>query len=445
MTRVPAIALCLSLSLSAFALQKPPAHKSPASTPDKLIAVTATGTRRYTDKEILAASGLQLGQSAADGDFKEAARRLGDSGLFTDVVYSYASSSAGVKLDLQLTDIDDSKLVPAHFENFVWFTDAKLLSAVQHSVPLFKQFVPIAGTLTDHVAQSLQAILSEHHLPGRVDYLREALDQSGGPLVSIAYRVEEINIYIHGFEFPGASPEQSALLANAARRAVGGSYARYGIAQVAKFDLLPIYLQRGFLKASFGLSGARVVPPSSTGEQPPDPSDIQVDVLLPVAPGKIYAASAVDWKGNSALATGEVKPLIHLTSGHAVDGVQLGHDLENVARLYRSRGYMLAQIKPDADFDDEKATVHYTLTVAEGDLYKMGELEINGLDTQAKARMVEAWTLAEAQPYNADYPAKFLKDTNRLLPKDVQWSVTVHETLDKKDKTVDVEIRFKQQ
>jgi hypothetical protein len=35
-------------------------------------------------------------------------------------------------------------------------------------------------------------------------------------------------------------------------------------------------------------------------------------------------------------------------------------------------------------------------------------------------------------------------DTGKLLPRGVQWAVTVHESLEK-DKTVDVEIRFKQQ
>ena len=75
----------------------------------------------------------------------------------------------------------------------------------------------------------------------------------------------------------------------------------------------------------------------------------------------------------------------------------------------------------------------------------MGELEILGLDTQAKARMHAAWTLREGEPYNADYPKKFLEDTRQLLPRGVQWSVSVHETPDAKEMTVDVEIRFKQQ
>ena len=68
---------------------------------------------------------------------------------------------------------------------------------------------------------------------------------------------------------------------------------------------------------------------------------------------------------------------------------------------------MTVQIKSDAQFDDEKNTVHYDLNIVEGELYKMGELEIFGLDTQATARMQGAWTLREGQPYNADYPKNF--------------------------------------
>ena len=106
---------------------------------------------------------------------------------------------------------------------------------------------------------------------------------------------------------------------------------------------------------------------------------------------------------------------------------------------------MTVQIKPDTQFDDEKSTVHYDLNVVEGDLYRMGELEILGLDTQATARMRAAWTLREGQPYNADYPKKFLDDTGQLVPRGVRWAVSIHETPDAKAKTVDVEIRFKQQ
>jgi len=444
MSRVMRLVLCLSLLLSAALGQKPSSSGKASAVAYKLIALKVTGTARYTDKEILAASGLQMGQNAADGDFKEAVQRLGDSSLFSNVVYSYSSSSAGVRLELQLADTDQSKLVPAQFENFVWFTDGELRTAIQRSVPLFKQLLPIAGNLPDRVSEALQALLSEKQFPGRVDYLRDA-DQSSGTLNAIVYRVEEVTIRIRDVEFPGASPEQAALLTNAARRLTGAEYLRSSLAAVAKFDLLPVYLQRGYLKASFGPSDARVVPQPSPAADAQGPSELEVDAIVPVTPGRIYSTSSVDWKGNSAIAISEVAPLIHMPLGQPADAVRLLRDLESVSGLYRSRGYMTVQIKPDARFDDEKSSVHYDLNIVEGDLYKMGELEITGLDTQAKARLQEAWTLREGQPYNADYPKKFVDDTGELVPRGVQWSVRIHESLDAKDKTVDVEIRFKQQ
>jgi outer membrane protein insertion porin family len=432
--------LCLFLFFSAAAAQKQSVGSKASSVAAyKLIALKVTGTARYTDKEILAASGLQLGQNAADGDFKEAVRLLGDSGLFSEVQYSYSFSSAGTKLEMQLADTDKSKLVPARFDNFAWFTDDELRAALESRVPLFKQLLPIAGDLPDRVCEALQALLSEKRFPGRVDYL------PNGALTAIDFRVEEVSIRIHGVEFPGASSEQAALLTAAARRLMGASYDRSTLAATAKFDLLPVYLQRGYLKAAFGPSDARVLPQPAAAADEPGPAELQVDAIVPVTPGKVYSTSSVEWKGNSAIATSEVSPLVHMPPGQPADGVRLLRDIENVAKLYKSRGYMTVQVKPDAQFDDEKSTVRYDLNVVEGDLYKMGELEINGLDTQAKARMREAWTLREGQPYNADYPRKFLNDNWRFVPRGVQWNVAVHESLDAKAKTVDVEIRFKQQ
>jgi hypothetical protein len=435
------LTLCLIFALLTLSVAAA-AQKQSSLAPPRLAALRATGTTRYTDKEILAASGLQIGQLASDGDFKEAVQRLGNSGLFTGVVYSYTSSGASIKLEIQLADIDESKLVPAHFDNFVWFTDDELVKELQKRVPLFKLLLPITGNLPDHVSEGLQSILSDHQYPGRVDYLREG-DEAGGNLHGIDYHVEEVGIGIRDVEFPGASPEQAALLDAAAHSLKGAEYRRASIAAVAKFDLLPVYLQRGYLRAAFAPSNARVLSQTAATDSQ-DRAEIEVAAIVPVTPGKIYSTSGVSWKGNSAISTAVLAPLIHLPAGEPADAVRLLHDIENVSKFYRSRGFMLVQVKPDAQFDDEKSAVHYDLNVIEGDLYKMGELEILGLDTQTTAHMLAAWVLREGQPYDADYPNKFRMETGKLLPRGVQWAVTVHESLEK-DKTVDVEIRFKQQ
>jgi outer membrane protein insertion porin family len=435
--------------------QKRATHRNAApSDPHKLLSVKATGTAGYTDKEILDASGLQLGQDVAEGDLKEAAQRLGESGVFSGVVYSFSFSDSGAKVDFQLSEDEKNKLVPAHFENFVWFTDAELLAALKQRVPLFKGIVPTSGRMADHINEELQALLTERHFPGLVEFLRQS-NKDGSKLIGIEYRVSEITTSIRNVEFPGASADQIVFLQRAAHSLLDAEYFRSELATVAQYDFLPPYLQRGYLKAAFGPSEARAVTEAGekTGDAKTDatknedsnPNDIEVDVILPVTPGEVFSVSGVTWKGNSAITTDEASHVFHLAAGHAADAIRVTNDAEGLRKLYRTRGYMTAEVNPVAQLDDEKSTVHYDINIAEGDLYKMGELEIIGVDTPSKDRLNEAWKLQEGQPYNADYTKKFLEDAARLLPRGLQFSVTADEQLDKKDKLVDVTIHFKVQ
>jgi len=430
------LGLLLLLIVGAAAAQKPAGTRAAPVATYKLISLKVTGSERYTEKEILPASGLELGQNVGESDFKEAVRRLGDSGLFSNVAYSYSFSPAGTKLELQLADADPSTLVPTHFENFVWFTDAELLHQLQLRVPLFKEQLPIGGALTDRVEAALQDILDEKKIPARVDYLRESPPE-GEKLTGIAYSVEAMDIHIRNVEFPGATPDLLPALQAVARRLAGARYMRSPLAKVAEVDFLPVCLQRGYLKASFATWEARVVSQQN--------GDVEVDAIVPVTPEKVYSTSGVEWKGNSVVKSEELQKLMHLPVGQPADAVQLESDLEKANKLYRTRGYMVARITPKPLLDDEKSTVHYDLYVIEGDQFKMGELDIVGLDSQAKAHLEAEWKLQPGDPYNGEYPKQFLDQATQLLPRGVPWNVSYHEAVNESDKTVDITLRFRAQ
>ena len=148
----------------------------------KLIEIKTSGTQRYGHDEIVAASGLRIGDSVTDDDFKKAAQRLGETGVFSDVAYGFSYSPLGTKLDLQLADAQ--KFVPVRFENFVWFTDEELGKELRNRVPLFRGEVPVAGTLLELLNDALQALLLEKNLPGRVDYMRMA-PMDGGDIQAL--------------------------------------------------------------------------------------------------------------------------------------------------------------------------------------------------------------------------------------------------------------------
>ncbi|MGH9644836.1 MAG: hypothetical protein ACRD3Q_20730, partial [Terriglobales bacterium] len=153
---------CLAFAPTSTAQKRASKSKAPASaaTPNKLIGCKVSGSTRYSEAEILGASGLRLGQDAADGDFKEATERLGRSGMFSSVAYSFSYSDRGVKVEFQLADNDKVKLLPARFENFVWFSDEELRTILEQRVPLFKDsLLPDSGRLPDRVNETLQALL----------------------------------------------------------------------------------------------------------------------------------------------------------------------------------------------------------------------------------------------------------------------------------------------
>src|SRR5579862_1588819 len=122
------LALCFGPALPIAAQTRQiPISQMPAAARN-LIAIKVTGNKRYSEADIAAASGLQLGTPVSEDDFKKAARRLGDTGAFTDVAFSYSYSPAGTKLEFKVSEIN--KFVPVRFEDFVWFSDADLLARI---------------------------------------------------------------------------------------------------------------------------------------------------------------------------------------------------------------------------------------------------------------------------------------------------------------------------
>ena len=421
--------LVLVLTVSALGqARKSPPKSSP--TEQKLVSVKVTGTQRFTEKEVIAASGLEIGSVVTQDDFEKAGKRLGESGFFSNVAYSYAHTPLGTKLDLQLADA--AKLVPAHFENFVWFSDDELRAKIHEHLPLFKGEVPVGGTFCDQVSDVLQALLVQRNLAARADYTRDSKDNAG-PVDAINYHATGVTLRIAEVVFSG-DPEAHPMLDAAAQNLLGKDYVRTEVQAYATKNLLPVYLERGFLKATIGDPQAKVL--KDTDEE------TLIQVQLPVTPGHQYKVSSFKWEGNSAFKAERLQSMVHAQVGQTINAEQLRTDLDAIQKFYGTRGYMLATVKPVPDFDDAANTVAYKMEVNEGDVFHLGDLDIQGLDAKTVDRLREAWTLREADPYDTTYPMRFFEQTVKLLSRDVTWTVSVHEGVNEKEKTVDVTLRY---
>jgi len=433
------ILIQVSLCAPAFgqASSSKPMAQMPASA-RQLIAIKVTGSKRFPEDAIAASTGLPLGAPVGEEDFKKAAQRLGATGAFTDIAYTYSYSSAGTKLDIKVTDAD--KFVPARFEDFVWFSDAEMRQRIKEHLPLFDGQLPLSGRMADEVSDVLQAMLVEKSIPGHVDYVRGG--KPDGPVESIDYKVSNVLIRIRKIQFEGSGDLTDALEA-AAQRAGNLEYSQSRLDLLIKRDLLPVYYSRGYLKAAFSQPHTKAVEQlkADTIEEGPR-NQTMVDVSFSVTPGLQYRLKSLHWSGNREFPTEQLDKMVRAQVGQPANTVHLSRDLQPVQTLYGSRGFITAKIKTDADFDDTAGTVVLVVDINEGFAYHMGELQFRGLDNSLTAKLRDAWKLRAGEVYNASYLEEYLPLAQKLLPVNFDWDVEHHVTANIHDKTVDVDLVY---
>jgi outer membrane protein assembly factor BamA len=424
------LALCLLIPAPAFAQTRTKSTAPSRTEGHKLASVNIVGSDRYTPAEVMAAVGLRIGNVASEDDFNRATRDLASTGLFTDVAYTYAFDAAGTHLEMKLQD--NTRLVPTHFQNIVWFSDEKLQSELRERVPLFHGLVPLSGNLPDQVSDAIQAMLLENKFPGHVDYTR--VGPEGGPIDAVNFAVDNVTLRVEHLAIVGAQPADVAALQSKLSKLENREYTQAAVSAFADKELLPYYLAHGYLKASFG------PPQPKVAQQVED--DTMLDVTVPLAQGRVYQLAGIEWSGNKQVPTDQLQKLFQLPLNQPANAVQLDSAMREVEQLYGSHGYVKATVKPVPQFDDSKGTVTYDLQVQEGELYKMGELEIRGVDSKTSSQMLEKWAIRQGTPYDSTYAKRFIEEAWKLLPSRVEWTVSAHEAVDDREKVVDVSLLY---
>jgi len=396
----------------------------------RLIGIDVSGTERYQPEDVIRAAGLELGRTVHEDDFKDAVRVLGDTGAFASVAYRFEYSPEGTKLDLEVQDA--RPWVPARFDNLVWFSDQELREKLHARVPLFSGQLPVTGKLVDDVSEALQELVDERKIPGRVEFTPIA--QGDGPPEAFVFSVTGPRITIDNVEFPNAAPPELPRLAAAARKLQGAEYTRSAFLAQEDKSLLPIYLEQGYLKAKFGDFEARVVHN--------DPNEVQVDITVPVVPGSQYKLSSLVFSGNTAFSADTLRSLVHLQTGQPANVRELSEDLEALKELYETRGYMDVRIDSSSETNEPELSVRYRLTFMEGAVYKMGDLEFLGVDSHTSGSLQNLWTLRTGDTYDASYPRRFVAQALKQVLTTGEWSSDIQETRNRRDKTLDVTLRF---
>jgi outer membrane protein assembly factor BamA len=355
------------------------------------------GLERVKESEALEKSGLKTGQSISLDDLDAVANRLLESGLFKNLSYSLKGKTD--KAVLTFTVVEQTWTMPVSFDNFVWFTDDELREAIRRKVPAFDGTAPEAGNVTEQIKQALQDLLREHKIEGTVEYNLSA-DPSGRKVEHL-FGVKGPGLRVCKVSYQGARAITEEVLVQKSGGIFDNDYSRAYIRGFIESNLVPLYGERGYLRASFADPRAK---PDSTAE-----CEQGLAVTMTVDEGSIYVWDKATWEGAQALSAQELDAALGMRSREVANVVKIAKGLASVRRAYGRKGYLGARVRASQDFDDTNRSVAFRFQVEEGPQYHMGDLVINGLSESDTNNLRGRWSLLHGDVYDEGYVDQFVK------------------------------------
>lgn len=402
----------------------------------RLERIEFVGLKKLTSAQVIALTGLKVGQPADRASFDAAANKLLDSGLFRRLAYHVRGTKNGLTLTF---DVEESAVsLPVVFENFVWFTDEELAEAIRKDVLFYNGTAPATGDTTEKIAASLRRLLASRNINAQVEYLPYVTKEKQ----ELVFTVKGTRIPVCSLHFPGASAISEADLVRASRELLNSDYSRKDIATFAPIKLLPLYRHIGRLRAEFQT-------PTVALENSPQCAN-GVAVTIPVEEGLTYRWLKSVWEGNDKLTVAELATALGMNPGEVADGTRIDAGLKNVAKAYAQRGHMNAAVKESVEYDDASSTVTYRFNIDEGPRYFMGNLVVNGLSATDADELKSKWTLGVNAVFDGSYLETFRSTTLREFmtalaqrPKGTRMKVDIETRPNAQKQTVDVILTFR--
>jgi len=405
-------------------------HMIFAGTTFRLQTVRVIGSHRFQEEDLITSLGLKPGSNVDLDALKQAADRLMQTGVIASLEYKYTPLSSGIAVEYDVTDA--TGFLPCRYDNIVWIGSDDLTKAVHDKVPLFNGEAPTSGELLDQVSLAISQVLVKSGVVSKVRYELHARGING-PVDAIVFVSDTIKPKVQAITLTGATLMTPQEKIENTKRLIGDDYAAMRVHESLATSLFFLYGNRGYLRAQVGEPEAKIVG---------DPLQALVAVTVPVTEGAQYRLRAITWSGNSVTPTAELEKTTLLRPGEIVDHSKLDIALEAGQKAYKIKGYIAAKIQPVPSFSDEDHTVSYQMKVTEGELFRMGDLHMTGLDQSALDKLLKNWKLNRGDAYNGEYPKTFLKDNASLINGNGRAKTIKILQNPTPDKTVDVTLQF---
>ncbi|MBS1814599.1 MAG: hypothetical protein JSS87_06970 [Acidobacteria bacterium] len=359
----------------------------------------------YTDAQLIASSGMKVGQPFTVADLQKAAQTMIDSGAFEQLEPTLEGPFKAITVTFKLKPVAKEKFLPATFENFVWFTPAELSEGLHKRVPLYANGIPEAGNLSEQVRKALVEMLAEKGVANAEVSALEQEPSAALPTSAWSYSVTKPAVMLAGVSLNGVSADMTPKVNDYLRTIVGKPY-QEGHGADTDDMILGIYRDEGYLDAK--VENLQRVPTKSAS------GDLDIKLTGTVVPGEVYHVKSIEWKETPELSSAEFEKANPLHAGDVAARKQLRVSVRMIKDAYKHHGYLFVAVDPHTTRDSATHTVTYSYTATPGDQYHMGNLSVVGLPPEQMKEFQSAWKIKPGDVYDNTYTSTFLRQNTAL-------------------------------
>jgi outer membrane protein insertion porin family len=404
---MPYVVLLALLWSGAAAAQTPkakPPPKQPAPAPAEapkapptswpIQSLAVEGNQNYTKEQILAVTGLKIGETAGRQEFEAAQQRLEATGAFETVSYKFGPSAdaSGYAATFQVLEVEP--VYPIRFTD-LGIPDAEVGAYLKARSPLFGAKIPATKAILDRYAKLIQDLADSRHIQERV---MAKLQPVGADQFVIIFRPNRPEAAVAEVTFEGNQVVPAEQLREAIYGvAIGAAYSEPAFRELLNNSVKPLYDARGRIRASF---------PKITSEKSRSVDGVAVHVTVDEGPS--FDLGEIKLDNKSSVKTEELLKTGNFKKGDLANFDDVNQGVERIRKRLRREGYMRAGATVNRTVHDDTKKVDVLVHIDEGPQFTFSKLTVNGLDLDGEAAIRKLWSMKEGKAFNPEYPDFFL-------------------------------------
>ncbi|MDP3296649.1 MAG: outer membrane protein assembly factor BamA [Thermodesulfovibrionia bacterium] len=171
----------------------------------------------------------------------------------------------------------------------------------------------------------------------------------------------------------------------------------------------------------------------------PDKKNIYIEIS--VSEGEQYTVGDMSFKENTVFGSAELYKQVKTAAGKIFNRTILRSDIDNILNLYMEKGYARADVDPQMEVNTEQKFVNITFSIAEGEIFKVGRIDIAGNQKTRDKVIRREMRLDEGDTFNS----KLLRRSyQRITNLNYFESVELVPKPRAEEKLVDIDIKVKE-